>query len=179
MASEDTPATGIPEDVASMWKTLDPAIRAALIASESKETEDDKKGASGGAEGRRAKTSDGPRMDDSASKFIGGDCFTKRTANPQWIKVRSDVYDAVKDRRQKELDAKVPVDIEVTLPDGKTLSEDKVSKERERAHHAVMLCFCSTYFSSLCAMTTLYRRETSTNPGVLHHLMSHAPYLVV
>jgi len=127
MASEDK-ATGIPDDVASMWKTLDPAIRAALIASESKEAEDDKKEASGGgAEGRRAKASDGPRMDDTASKFIGGDSFTNRTSNPQWIKVRSDVYDAVKDRRQQELDAKVPVDIEVTMPDGKTLSADKVS----------------------------------------------------
>ena len=66
-------------------------------------------------------------MDDTTANLIGGDSFVKRTANPQWIKVRSDVYDAVKERRQKELDSKVPVDIEVTLPDGKTLSEDKVS----------------------------------------------------
>lgn len=124
MASEV--ATGIPDDVASMWKTLDPAIRAALIASESKEAADDKKEASGGgAEGRRAKASDGPRMDDTP-KFIGGDSFTKRTSNPQWIKVRSNVYDAIKERRQQELDTKVPVDIEVTMPDGKVLSADKV-----------------------------------------------------
>ncbi len=127
MASE-APAVGIPDDVASMWKTLDPAVRAALIASESKDAEDNKKEASvGGAEGRRAKASSGPRMDDTTANLIGGDSFVKRTANPQWIKVRSDVYDAVKDRRQKELDSKAPVDIEVTLPDGKTLSEDKVS----------------------------------------------------
>ena len=41
--------------------------------------------------------------------------------------MRADVYDAVKERRDKELAEKVPVDIEVTLPDGKVLSEDKVS----------------------------------------------------
>ena len=51
----------------------------------------------------------------------------KREANPGWIKVRSDVYDAVKARRDEELSAKNPVEISVTLPDGKTLSEDKVS----------------------------------------------------
>lgn len=154
MASEDK-ATDIPDDVASMWKTLDPAIRAALIASESKEAEDGKKGSSGGgAEGRRAKASDGPRMDDTTSKFIGGDSFIKRTANPQWIKVRSDVYDAVKDRRQQELDAKVPVDIEVTMPDGKTLTEDKVSR---REDHALKLCiyWFITRSSSYFTLTTL------------------------
>lgn len=148
MASK-VPTVGIPDDVASMWKTLDPAVRAALIASESKEAEGDKKEASGGgAEGRRAKASDGPRMDDTTSKFIGGDSFTKRTSNPQWIKVRSDVYDAVKDRRQKELDAKVPVDIEVTLPDGKILSADKVRKNYiERPLKALFTD--SIYFSYL------------------------------
>jgi hypothetical protein len=151
MASEDTPATGIPDDVASMWKTLDPAIRAALIASESKAEGDKKEASGGGAEGRRAKASDGPRMDDSTSKFIGGDSFTKRTANPQWIKVRSDVYDAVKDRRQKELDAKVPVDIEVTLPDGKTLSADKVSRDKDSTTLPFSF-FCAIYFSSCCAV---------------------------
>ncbi|KAL7527427.1 hypothetical protein ACHAWF_002170 [Thalassiosira exigua] len=46
MASEDPVGGGIPEDVASMWKSLDPAIRAALIASESKEAESDERGAS-------------------------------------------------------------------------------------------------------------------------------------
>ena len=128
MASVDSPAADIPDDVAVMWKTLDPTIRAALIASESKDAEggDKKEASGGGAEGRRAKASSGPRMDDSTANLIGGGSFTNRTANPQWIKVRSEVYDVVKDRRQKELNAKVPVDIAVILPDGKTLSEDKV-----------------------------------------------------
>lgn len=36
------------------------------------------------------------------------------------------MYDAVKERRDAELSAKIPVDIEVTLPDGKILVEDKV-----------------------------------------------------
>jgi len=52
-----------------------------------------------------------------------------RTATPSWIKVRSDVYDEVRARREEELSVKVPVDISVTLPDGKTLVEDKVRKK--------------------------------------------------
>jgi len=121
-------AATIPEEVSSLWKSLDPAIRAALIASESSnngDAESSDKTSKAGQQGRRALTSDGPRMDDTSSKFIGGSCFTKREANPGWIKVRSDVYDAVKGRRDEELAAKVPVEIEVTLPDGKTLVEDK------------------------------------------------------
>ena len=119
-------ATTIPEDVSSLWKSLDPAIRAALIESE---TKNDAEAASskGGLQGRRALASSGPRMDDKTAKFIGGSSFTKREANPGWIKVRGDVYDAIKGRRDEELSAKVPVDIEVTLPDGKTLAENKVS----------------------------------------------------
>lgn len=117
-------ATDIPEEVASLWKTLDPAVRAALIESETKSSDD--KEAKVGAQGRRAKASTGPRMDDATSNLIGGSSFVKREANPGWIKVRSDVYDAVKERREKELSSKVPVDIEVTMPDGKTLVEDKV-----------------------------------------------------
>ena len=176
MASEV--ATDIPDDVASMWKTLDPAVRAALIASESKEVADEKKeAAGGGVEGRRAKASDGPRMDDTP-KFIGGDSFTKRTSNPLWIKVRSNVYDAIKERRQQELETKVPADIEVTMPDGKILSADKVSSEtipRSITYFILSICF-----SSRCAVVIiLNRRETSTNLGALHHLKSHAPYLVV
>jgi hypothetical protein len=42
------------------------------------------------------------------------------------------VYDKVKARREEELSAKVPVDIEVTLPDGRSLVEDKVRNEAER-----------------------------------------------
>eukprot|EP00970_Alexandrium_tamarense_P001718 scaffold224_cov181-Alexandrium_tamarense.AAC.3 len=111
----------VPDDVASLWKSLDPAVRAALIESESKSDDKTKEG----LQGRRAKASTGPRMDDTSANLIGGDSFTKRSVNPGWIKVRADVYDAVKERRDKELAEKVPVDIEVTLPDGKVLSEDK------------------------------------------------------
>ena len=50
-----------------------------------------------------------------------------RSKNPGWIKVRGDLYEEIKQRREEELSAKVPVDIEVTLPDGKVLSADKVS----------------------------------------------------
>ena len=144
-------AAGIPDDVASMWENLDPAIREALIAFESKKTEGDSKKAeapAGGAQGRRAIVSDGPRVDDTAGKLIGGECFINRTANPQWIKVRSDVYDAVKERRQKELDSKVPVDIEVTLPDGKTLSEDKVSSEFKDRALVLYICVSFIQYSS-------------------------------
>eukprot|EP00571_Detonula_confervacea_P013726 CAMPEP_0172297918 /NCGR_PEP_ID=MMETSP1058-20130122/779_1 /TAXON_ID=83371 /ORGANISM="Detonula confervacea, Strain CCMP 353" /LENGTH=294 /DNA_ID=CAMNT_0013007135 /DNA_START=25 /DNA_END=906 /DNA_ORIENTATION=+ len=117
--------TTIPEDVSSLWKSLDPAIRAALIEFESNATVSSDKAAKDGAQGRRANASSGPRMDDTSGKFIGGSSFVKREANPGWIKVRADVYDAVKERRDKELSAKVPVDIEVTMPDGKTMVEDK------------------------------------------------------
>lgn len=115
----------IPEDVAKLWASLDPSVKAALISSE------EANGTNGGApkkvgnhnQGRRAIQSDGPLME---SKLIGGDCFAKREANPSWLKTRTEVYDAVKAKRDEELAAKVPVDIEVALPDGKVLSEDKV-----------------------------------------------------
>ena len=124
-------SASIPEEVSSLWKSLDPAVRAALIESESNATassaESGDKAAKAGQQGRRANASSGPRMDDTSGNLIGGSSFVKREANPGWLKVRSDVYDAVKERRDKELAGKVPVDIEVTLPDGKTLVEDKVS----------------------------------------------------
>ncbi len=121
-------SASIPEEVSSLWKSLDPAVRAALIESESNAAADSgDKAAKAGLQGRRAKASDGPRMDDTSAKLIGGTSFVKREANPGWIKVRSEVYDAVKEKRDQELAGKVPVDIEVTLPDGKTLVEDKVS----------------------------------------------------
>ncbi|KAL7521023.1 hypothetical protein ACHAWX_005721 [Stephanocyclus meneghinianus] len=120
-------AAEIPPDVSALWQSLSPAVRAALIESESNQASsaNDDKDAKSGLQGRRAKASTGPRMDDTAANLIGGASFEKRTKNPGWIKVRADVYDAVKERRQKELDGKIPVDIAVTLPDGKTLSEDK------------------------------------------------------
>ncbi len=148
----DDGAVVIPEDVSSLWKSLDPAVRAALIESESKASSSSGGGgddaapssaddaaappssssssSGGGAQGRRALASSGPRIE--SSSHIGGSSFVRRTSNPGWIKVRSDVYDEVRARREEELRAKVPVGIAVTLPDGNTLTEDKVRrKERE------------------------------------------------
>jgi threonyl-tRNA synthetase len=78
-----------------------------------------------GAQGRRAKASSGPRMEEGGGKLIGGDSFLKRTANPEWLKDRVSVYDKIKARRQEELDAKKPVDISVTMPDGNVLTAHK------------------------------------------------------
>ncbi len=126
-------AATIPEELSSLWKSLDPAIRAALIESETNAAATSSSSSSNnkaGLQGRRAKASSGPRIDtdagDATTTLIGGSSFTKRESNPGWIKVRSDVYDAVKARRDAELSGKVPVDIDVTLPDGKILVEDKV-----------------------------------------------------
>jgi len=121
----------IPEDISSLWKSLDPAVRAALIECESKSSNTQKttggaSSSSGGGQGRRALSSTGQSIDPTSQKLIGGTSFTNREVNPQWIKVRGDVYDAIKSKRMEELDKKVPVDISVTLPDGKVLSEDKV-----------------------------------------------------
>ena len=124
----------IPEDISSLWKSLDPAVRAALIESESKSntTQKTSGGAAsnssnaGGGQGRRALSSTGQSIDPTSQKLIGGTSFVNRENNPSWIKVRGDVYDAIKSKRMEELDKKVPVDISVTLPDGKVLSEDKV-----------------------------------------------------
>ena len=110
----------IPPEVLSQWQSLSPAIRAALIESESAG-----KASKAGAQGRRANASTGPRMDESSTNLIGGSCFERRTKNPGWVKVRSEVYGAIKSKRDAELAAKTPVDITVTLPDGKVLSEDK------------------------------------------------------
>ena len=124
--------TSIPEDISSLWKSLDPAVRAALIESESKSnTQKTTGGASssnaGGGQGRRALSSTGQSIDPTSQKLIGGTSFVNRENNPSWIKVRGDVYDAIKNKRMEELSKKVPVDISVMLPDGKVLSEDKVS----------------------------------------------------
>jgi TGS domain len=78
-----------------------------------------------GLQGRRAKASSGPRMDAEGGKFIGGDSFVTRTANPEWLKTRVSVYDKVKQRRDEEMKSKTPVEIAVTMPDGKVLTQDK------------------------------------------------------
>jgi threonyl-tRNA synthetase len=63
-------------------------------------------------------------MDDT-SNLIGGSSFTRRTSNPSWIPIRSTVYDQIKSAREEELSSKLPVEITVTLPDGKILTQDK------------------------------------------------------
>ena len=118
----------IPEDVSNLWKSLDPAIRAALIESETKSNSSGSSAPNNnkdGLQGRRANVGSGPQID--TKQLIGGDSFVKREAKPGWIKVREDVYDTVRSKREEELSKKVPVDITVVLPDGKELSEDKVS----------------------------------------------------
>ena len=145
----------IPEDVSSLWKSLDPAVRAALIESESMAASNGDAapadavpppsssssggGGAAGVQGRRALASSGPRIE--SSSHIGGSSFVCRASNPGWIKVRSDVYDEVRARREEELSAKVPADIAVTLPDGNTLAEDKVRKkhrERENSYSSFL-----------------------------------------
>lgn len=76
-------------------------------------------------QGRRAKEGSGPRMDTSAKRLIGGDSFVAREANPEWIKKRDEIYATIKGRRVEELSTKTPVDITVTMPDGKMIAEDK------------------------------------------------------
>ena len=115
----------IPEDVSNLWKSLDPAIRAALIESETKSNNSAPNNNKDGLQGRRANAGSGPQID--TKQLIGGGSFVKREVKPGWIKVREDVYDTVKSKREEELSKKVPVDISVVLPDGKELSEDKVS----------------------------------------------------
>lgn len=78
-----------------------------------------------GLQGRRAKASSGPRMDAEGGKHIGGDSFVKRTSNPEWLKTRVSVYDKIKQRREEELKTKTPVDITVTMPDGKVMTQGK------------------------------------------------------
>jgi threonyl-tRNA synthetase len=79
-------------------------------------------------QGRRANESTGPLMDTDKGKLIGGDSFVDRTQNPEWLKTREEVYAKIKAARDQELSNKVPVDITVTMPDGKVLSTDKEGK---------------------------------------------------
>eukprot|EP00536_Pseudo-nitzschia_multiseries_P014143 jgi/Psemu1/261982/estExt_Genewise1Plus.C_6620017 len=79
-------------------------------------------------QGRRTIVSDGPLMETEEDGKIGGDSFPCRTANPEWLKARVEVYEAVKARRSEELAAKTPVEITVTMPDGKVLTSDKEQK---------------------------------------------------
>ena len=78
-----------------------------------------------GNQGRRANDESGPRMDTEQNRLIGGDSFTGRQANPEFLKKRMEVYATIKARREEELAKKVPAEISVTLPDGKVLTENK------------------------------------------------------
>mmetsp|Transcript_13989 Transcript_13989/g.17003 ORF Transcript_13989/g.17003 Transcript_13989/m.17003 type:complete len:803 (+) Transcript_13989:108-2516(+) len=78
-----------------------------------------------GLQGRRANASSGPRMDDKTSTLIGGDSFTKRTKDPEWITVRETTYKKVAERRAAELETKKPVPISVTMPDGNVIEKNK------------------------------------------------------
>ena len=79
-------------------------------------------------QGKRAVEGKGPRMDDTLSNLIGGLSFTERTQNPEWLVKREDKYKEIKAKRDAELEAKVPVNISVTLPDGKVLTADKAGE---------------------------------------------------
>jgi len=67
----------------------------------------------------------GPKIEDAsarpshrlASKFVP-------TKNPEWLRERETTYDAIRKRREAELDAKPKIPIEVTLPDGTVLGLD-------------------------------------------------------
>ena len=90
--------------------------------------EDDAAGqAKGGKQGRRAKASTGPKIDETGLR-IGGDSFVKRTKDPEWLKQRVAVYEKIAARRAEELGKKKPVDITVTLPDGKVLTQTKAGE---------------------------------------------------
>jgi threonyl-tRNA synthetase len=90
-----------------------------------KETNSSKQSQKQGLQGRRAKASTGPRMDDTTSNLIGGNSFEARTTNPEWIRARQDVYSAIAARRQEELAKKIPVPIKVTMPDGNVFDKTK------------------------------------------------------
>jgi threonyl-tRNA synthetase len=79
--------------------------------------------AGGGAQGRRAKAGSGPKIAKGGIN-IGGNSYTGRVKDPEWLKHRVAVYDAVKERRAAELSTKKPVDITVTMPDGKIVDKD-------------------------------------------------------
>ena len=100
-------------------KILKPAAAAGGAASSSSSA-----AAAGGAQGRRAKAGKGPKIAAGLQK-IGGDSYPGRQPDPAWLQDRVAVYDQVKQRRAAELAAKTPVDITVTMPDGKVIEKDK------------------------------------------------------
>mmetsp|Transcript_14440 Transcript_14440/g.31511 ORF Transcript_14440/g.31511 Transcript_14440/m.31511 type:complete len:800 (+) Transcript_14440:51-2450(+) len=79
-----------------------------------------------GQQGRRTLAGSGPKIEGAK---IGGESFTAREKNPEWLKQRGATYARVKERREAELKEKKPVPISVTMPDGKVLSQDKKGNE--------------------------------------------------
>jgi len=90
-------------------------------------TDAPKKSNKDGAQGRRANASSGPRMgnDSSDKSLIGEACFSKREKDPAWLKERFDLFDTIAKKRADEIATKQLVPIQVTLPDGKVLSQYK------------------------------------------------------
>lgn len=88
---------------------------AAAVASKTKD----------GLQGRRATAGSGPKIENVAGLSIGGDSFVKRVKDPAWLKDRVATFEKIKARRGQELEAKTPVAISVTLPDGKVLDKNK------------------------------------------------------
>jgi len=81
-----------------------------------------------GLQGRRAKSSLGPRIE-SDINLIGADSFTRRTPNPTWLKSREDTYSAISALRAVELESKTQVPIAVTLPDGTVIEANKTGEK--------------------------------------------------
>lgn len=96
--------------------TSSAAPATAVVASSSSNTDQ-------GVQGRRAIAGSGPKI--TNGKKIGGDCYTGRVKDPEWLKHRVSVYDAVKERRAQELSSKIPIPIAITMPDGTVLNHDK------------------------------------------------------
>ena len=78
-----------------------------------------------GAQGRRAVAGKGPKMTTNDAHKIGGTSFTTRTKQPAWLQARTSVYDIIKQRRQAEAAQQQPVPIQVVMPDGNVLTQNK------------------------------------------------------
>ena len=126
MGKEDeqtTPSSSLKCNATSKFAVIDaPGVSQTAAATDTTSTSANKQNKEG-VQGRRAKASSGPKIDEGLR--LGGDSFVKRTKNPDWLKHRMDVYQKIEQRRAEELSKKTPVPITVTLPDGKMISEDK------------------------------------------------------
>ena len=124
MAKKDKKVTG----AVTLNKTSKFAVLDAPGVSQPKVEDAPQAAAKDGQQGRRAKESTGPRMDDTTTTLIGGGSFEKRTVNPEWIKVREEAYAKISARRDEELASKTPVAIKVIMPDGNVLEQTKAEE---------------------------------------------------